>query len=197
MQWRDLLKFVAFVVTFPSFLIAEPLALSVNAESALLINADTGAVLYEKNADTLRYPASVTKVATGLFALKMAGNNMDVKIAAEQDAIGSVTEEAHRRSNYTLPNYWLIPSASHIGIKKGEELSFRDLMYGLMVASGDDAANVIAMHVSGTVPDFMTALNAYLKEIGCKKRPFIIHMDYTILSTKPPHATPRSSCARH
>lgn len=160
------------LITMSGVLLAEPLSLSLNSETALLINADTGAVLYEKNADTLRYPASVTKLATGLYALKMAGDKLDVMVTAEQDAIGSVTEEALRRSNYTLPAYWLIPGASHIGIKKGEDLSLRTLLYGLMLASGDDAANVIAQHISGTVPNFMTALNAYLKELGCQNTVF-------------------------
>jgi D-alanyl-D-alanine carboxypeptidase (penicillin-binding protein 5/6) len=161
-------QFLVFGLVVPSVIAAEQLSVSVNAESAIMINASTGVVLFEKNADALKYPASVTKIPTAVYALKMVGDNLDVMVTADQDAIGSVTEEAKKRSNYTLPAYWLIPGASHIGIKKGEELSFRTLMYGLMLASGDDAANVIAMHVSGTVPNFMTALNAYLKELGCK-----------------------------
>lgn len=163
---------IAVTLSLPLFVFAEPLRVTVNAESALLINADTGAILYEKKANVLRYPASVTKVATGLYALEKAGDNLDVMITAEQDAIGSCTEEARRRSNYTLPSYWLVPGASHIGIKKGEELSLRTLMYGLMLASGDDAANVIAQHTSGTIPKFMDDLNAYLKGLGCKHTVF-------------------------
>lgn len=151
---------------------AEPLSVSVGAEAALLVNADTGAVLYEKNADALYYPASLTKIATATYALKMAGDKMDVMIAAEQDSIASISDEAKRRSKYTLPSHWLETGASHIGIKKGEELSFRDLMYGMMIASGDDASNVIAAYVGGTIPKFMDQLNAYVKDIGCAQTHF-------------------------
>lgn len=170
---RLLKGFALSAISWPlGFVFAEPLMLTVNSESAILINADTGAVLYEKKADVLRYPASVTKLATATYALKQTGDQLNTMIVADQDSIGSVTEEAKRRSNYTLPAYWLVPGASHIGIKKGEELSLRVLMYGLMLASGDDAANVIAQHVSGTVPNFMTDLNAYLKELGCQNTVF-------------------------
>lgn len=152
-----------------SELFAAPLSVSVHAESAILINADTGAILFEKNPHDLHFPASITKIATAIYALKMKGDHLDDVIAAEQESIGSVSPEVKRRSNYTLPSHWIEQDGSHIGIKKGEELSFRDLLYGMMVASGDDAANVIAQYVGGTIPNFMTQLNAYLKEIGCQK----------------------------
>lgn len=151
---------------------AEKLSLSVSAEAAILINADTGAILYEKNAHAQFYPASITKIATAIYALENAADKMDVEIAADQECIGTVTEEALRRSNYTLPAYLLIPDGSHIGIKKGEVLSLCDLMHGLMLASGDDAANVIAKFVGGSIPDFMEGMNAYLQKLGCTKTSF-------------------------
>lgn len=150
----------------------ETLSLSVSAESAILMNADTGAILYEKNAHTERFPASITKVATALYALKVQGHAMDVPVAAEHESIATVTEEARRRSNYKLPPFWLTTDGSHIGIKKGEILSFKDLIYGMMIASGNDAANVIAQHVGGTIPAFVEELNQYLKEIGCTNTTF-------------------------
>ena len=143
------------------------LALSVKAEAAILMNAATGTILYEKNARDLHYPASTLKIATALYALKKVSNKMDVMIAADQDCIGTVKEEAIRKSKYTLPPYLLIPDGSHIGIKRGELLSLRDLFYGMMVASGDDAANVIAKYAGGTIPQFMQEMNAYVKELGC------------------------------
>ena len=97
---------------------------------------------------------------------------MNVKVIADQESIVSVTEEAKRRSNYSTPAYWLVPGGSHIGIKKGEELTLRDLLYGMMVASACDASNVIAQHVSGNIPNFMSELNVYLKEIGCQNTSF-------------------------
>lgn len=151
---------------------AEQLSCEVNAESAILINADTGAILYEKNAHTLQYPASITKIATAAYALKKLGNKLDEMIVADQESIVSISDEKRKNGNYSAPAYWLCPGASHIGIKKGEEMSFRDLLYGMMIASGNDAANVIAQHVDGSVPACMDAINAYLKSLGCKKTTF-------------------------
>ncbi len=160
------------ILTLSSTANAEQLALEVNAEAAILMNADTGAILYEKNAHNPHFPASITKIATASYALKMARDKLDAGIAADQDCIGTVTEEALRRSNYTLPAYFLIPDGSHIGIKKGEVLSLRDLLYGMMLASGDDAANVIAKYVGGTIPQFMQAMNEYVKQAGCLETTF-------------------------
>lgn len=151
---------------------AVPLALSVHAESAILMNADTGVILYEKQANKQRYPASVTKIATAAFALHKAGDKLDQMITAEQDSVASISEEAIRKSRYTVPAYWLIPGGTHIGIKRGEELSLYSLLNGLMIASGNDAANVIAQHVGGTIPNFIKDLNVYLKSIGCKNTTF-------------------------
>lgn len=152
---------------------AKQLNLSVNAESAILINAETGAILYEKQAFKPQFPASITKTATALYALKMRGDQLDTLVVAEQDAIASVSEAELRRANYKLPPHWLEQGSSHIGIKKGEELSFRDLLYGLMLPSANDAANVIAQFVSGSVPQFMEEMNAYLKTLGCYNTTFL------------------------
>lgn len=164
--------FVFFVATLGLKASAAQLSVGVHAEAAILINADTGAVLYEKNARKLHYPASTTKIATALYALKRKGKYLDTLITAEQDALGSTTPEAKLRSNFSLPPHWLENDGTHIGIKRGEQLTFRDLMYGMMLVSGNDAANVIAQYVGGSVPQFMEGLNAYLKEIGCKHTTF-------------------------
>src|SRR5437868_9010454 len=84
---------------------AQKLALNVRAEAAILINAETGAVLYEKNAHAPHYPASITKIATAIYALQSVSDKLDVMIAADQECIGTVTEAAIRKSNYTMPPY--------------------------------------------------------------------------------------------
>jgi len=151
---------------------AERLSVPVSAQAAILINAETGAVLYEKNAGVPLYPASITKVATALYMLKVQGENLEPLVAAEHDSVASISEEAKKRANYTLPSHWLETGASHIGIKRGERLSLNDLLHGMMVASGNDAANVIARYIGGTVSGFMEELNHYLKELGCKNTYF-------------------------
>ncbi|MCB1111401.1 MAG: D-alanyl-D-alanine carboxypeptidase [Chlamydiia bacterium] len=151
---------------------ASPLQVAVHAESAIVMNADTGAILYEKNAHTLQYPASITKIATALYALRVQRHDLDVPVTAERESVASVSEEAKKRSSYTLPAYWLVHDGMHIGIKAGEVLTLRDLLFGMMIASGNDAANVIAQYVGGTIPGFMEEVNSYLKSIGCHNTHF-------------------------
>lgn len=160
------------MVIFSCFLEGTFLDLDVHAESAILMNAETGTILYEKNAHALQYPASITKIATALYALKKKGDRLGDLITADQESIGWVTEEAKKRSNYTMPSYLLVPGSSHIGIKKGEILSLKDLLYGMMLASGDDASNLVALHVGGTIPKFMGELNDFIKELGLKNTTF-------------------------
>jgi serine-type D-Ala-D-Ala carboxypeptidase (penicillin-binding protein 5/6) len=151
---------------------AEPLKLNVKAEAVILMNADTGAVLFEKNSRKLYSPASTTKVATALYALKLKGDKLNEIIAAEQEDLATVAEEEKRNANYKLPPYWLVKDGTHIGLKKGEKMSFLDLLYGMMLASGNDASNVIARFAGGSIPRFMAGLNEYLKEIHCQNTTF-------------------------
>jgi len=153
---------------------AEPLHVFVKSEAAILMSAETGTVLYEKNAYCQYDPASITKVATALYALRQQGGRLDEEVTAKQDLLGWVSADKKKRANYSLPAYWLEPGASHIGIKVGDKLSIRDLLYGMMLASGDDCANMIAQHVGGSVPKFVEQLNVYVREtLGCRGTHFV------------------------
>lgn len=165
-------KLIGIAVLCFCSLNASQLKIDVSADSAILMNADTGAILFEKNAYEPQYPASTTKIATAIYALLKNGNRLDEVISAQQEAVGAVTEEQVKRSNYTLPAYLLKVGSSHMGIKRGEQLTLRDLLYGMMLPSANDAPNVIAQHIGGTIPNFMQELNAYLKEIGCRQTNF-------------------------
>ncbi len=164
-------KFLKLILILPLFIFSilesASLDVEVQADSAILINADTGTILFEKNAKKKQYPASLTKIATAIYTLKLRSNKLDKILKAEHDDVAWVSDDEMKRSNYTLPSYWLTPGVTHIGIKKGEELSLGDLLYGLMLASGGDAGNVIARYIGGTIPVFMRDVNVYLKEIGC------------------------------
>lgn len=166
------LLFISYFAVLP--LLSAPLKIQVEAESAILINADTLAILYQKNPREKHFPASITKIATAAFALKLLqGKDLSYLVEAEQDCIGSVSEEAKQRSGYTLPSYWLVKDCCHVGIKRGEKLSMHDLMMGMLVASADDASNIIAYSLSkGNIPAFMEGMNKWLKEIGCKDTHF-------------------------
>ena len=76
--------------------------IKIKAESAILINAETGTVLYEKNARQKQFPASLTKVATAIYALEVRGNRLDKMIAAEHDCVASISDDEMKRSNGDL-----------------------------------------------------------------------------------------------
>jgi D-alanyl-D-alanine carboxypeptidase (penicillin-binding protein 5/6) len=159
-------------VLFSFYLLAEPIKFDIKGEAAILMNAQSGVVLFEHEAHIPHYPASTTKVATALYALKQHGEALDISIEAEQESVVAITQKAKSKSNFTLPAYWLEPDGMHIGIKKGEIFTLRDLLKGMLIPSGNDAANVIAQALGPTIPTFMEGLNAYLKEIGCQQTNF-------------------------
>lgn len=120
-----------------------------NAEAALLISPDTGMVLYEKNADERRYPASTTKIMTALLVLE----NVD-------DLSATVTAQA---SDFET----LDADSSNAGIKEGETVSIEDLLYALMLPSANEAAYMLARHVGGSYDAFVDMMNQRAAELGC------------------------------
>lgn len=161
-----ILSLLTFLSSF-----ASPLKLELSAKAAILINSETGAVLYEKNAHLPLYPASITKMVTALYALEKKEHALEEQVEALFDAVCAVYPHVRRRSE-AHPPYRLEFGGSHMGIKAGEKLSFRVLLYGLMLVSGNDAANVIAHFVSGSIPEFMKELNLYVQSKGCKNTKF-------------------------
>ena len=139
----------------PFFLGAEQLPFLLKGAAAVLINADTDAVLFEKNGSLLSYPASTTKEAVALYVLKQEGLDLSTLITAEGDCLGSLTAEAKLKLGYKgAAAYRQEPDGTHIGIKKGEILSLVDLLKGMLICSGNDAANVIAHSLAGSIPLF-------------------------------------------
>jgi serine-type D-Ala-D-Ala carboxypeptidase (penicillin-binding protein 5/6) len=158
---------------------ASPIKVEVSAKGAILMNSETGAVLWEKNAHTPMYPASTTKMFTALYALEKKGHALDEMVTASSEAVYCVAPQIRRASNGQHPPYRLEFGGTHMGIKAGETLPLRTLLYGLMLNSGNDAANVIAQHVSGNISVFMEELNRFVRAKGCRN---------TILYT--PHGLP-------
>lgn len=166
-------RFLMAVAFQAAFIHGEPIKMEIGAGSAILINADTGHVLFSKEPNSPHYPASTTKVATALYTLKMKGQELDTVIAAQPESLIMIAPETKVKGNYKAPSHWLETDGTHIALKKGEEMTLRDLLYGLLIASGNDAANVIAQFTAGNVPSFMNDLNQYLKEIGCTQTHFL------------------------
>ncbi len=147
---------------------AQPLEVDISSDKAILINSDTGQVLFEKNSTKTGYPASITKVATAIYALSLFTENLENEIVAEQEAVASISPQAKRKGSYKNPPWWIETGATHIGIKKGESIRLRDLFYAILVASANDAVNIVAQHYgSGSIETFMKGLNQYLNSIGC------------------------------
>lgn len=161
------MKFIVLFLCFSLCLKAKPLDLELHARSAILMNAETRAVLFEKHAHVPSYPASTTKIATSLYVLDKG---------IDLDRMATVSAECLRprpvKDRDQHPAYWLDHDGTMMGIKRGETLTFDSLLHGLMMASGNDAANVIAETVGGSIPNFMVMLNEYLQDIGCKGTKF-------------------------
>lgn len=151
----------------------KPLAVRVSAESALLMNAETGAILYEKRPHALQYPASLTKIASSLYVLEKKKNQLDEMVFCDPRCLRKMRQETKAERSYRDAPYLLEPDGSHFSILPGERLRLKDLMYGMMVASGNDASNVVAQHVEGSIPAFMRHLNAYIEKLGCKNTQFM------------------------
>ena len=127
---------------------------NINSSSAILINAKNGEVLYEYNAHDKSYPASTTKVLTALLAL----------------------ENEDDYSKEIIPSHYAIysvPVGSSIAyFSEGENLTFEQVMYGLLLPSGNDAANIIAEEISGSISNFVSLMNERAKELGAKNTNF-------------------------
>lgn len=162
---------VYFCIGFPILLPAAPTPLKVelSAKAAILINAETGGVLYEKNAQEQMYPASITKLITAMYLLEKKGDALDELVTASSEAVVAVPAHVKRTQADKHPPYRLEFGGTHMGIKIGEILPLRVLLYGMMLASGNDASNVIAQHISGNISQFIEELNAFVQNKGCTK----------------------------
>ncbi len=165
--------FLAYLFLTPIFLGGEPLTVEVKSQGAILYNPDNGAILFQKNAQKLFFPASITKIATAALVLSKKEGELNEEIIAEQESLASITLLAKKKAQYTLPGYWLETDGSHIGIKVGEKLQLKDILAGMLICSGNDAANVAAQAYENNLPRFAEKINSYLKQIGCQKTNFV------------------------
>ncbi len=139
---------------FAKISFAEESSPEIYSPCALLMDAKTGKILYEKNINEKMYPASLTKILTAIVVLENCELN-DVATVS-YDAVMSI------KMGYVTAN-----------LQIGEELTIEQLLYVLMVGSSNDAAVVLAEHVSGSVEDFAVLMNEKAKEIGCTNTNFV------------------------
>lgn len=157
---------------FASVLWGKPLKVEVSAPSALLMNAETGAILYAKNIHERQYPASITKIATAVYVLEKKGQELDKIAEASAHALKIIPAHLRQVPGSEHPSYRLEYDGTKMGIHPGEQLSLKDLLNGLLLASGNDAANVLAEYVSGSIEQFVVDLNRYLQDHGMRETHF-------------------------
>ena len=124
---------------------------NLTARSAVVLDAATGLVIYQRDMDTRRYPASTTKIMTLIVALEQG--NLEDTVTVSRNAAGM--------EGSTL---WLEP---------GDRVPLRELLCGMMMASGNDATIAVAEHIAGSVSAFAKLMNDKAREIGAKDTHFV------------------------
>ncbi|MDY3928600.1 MAG: D-alanyl-D-alanine carboxypeptidase family protein [Clostridia bacterium] len=125
-----------------------------HAEAVFLTDLKSDKVLYERNSDERLYPASTTKIMTAILTLENA--DLTQTVTAQSEAIAPITNKH-----------------SHMGILVGEELTVEQLLYGLLVYSANDAANVLAVHIAGSIDTFAQMMNDKAAELGATGTHFV------------------------
>ena len=139
-----------------------PVGPAVNCYSAVLMDADTGVILYEKNAHEQMYPASTTKLMTSLLAMEKDGANLNDLVEFSYDAVMSIPRDA-----------------SNMGIDPGEKMTLEECLYGILVVSANEVANAVAEYVSGDIDSFVKLMNDRARELGCTDTHFNNAHGYT------------------
>lgn len=137
-------------VSMPQNLVAEHLY----CESALLVDAQSGEILFSNNSRVRMYPASTTKIAT-LYLGIVNGPALDEVITVPSEAADIASD------------------SSVIPIKPGDRMTYRDLLYSFMMTSGNDGANAIAVLTGGSISAFVESMNNWVNEIGCTGTHFV------------------------
>lgn len=127
---------------------------TVSAKQAILIDGKTGEVLFEKNADEKGYPASTTKIMTAMLTLEICeevGADIKQKVVIPEEAVGV--------------------EGSSLYLKKGDKMTIEELLYGVMLRSGNDGATALAATMGGNVDHFVQLMNERAEELGLHGNP--------------------------
>lgn len=145
-----IISFVIILNIFSCYSLANEDINSINitASSGILMDYNTGKILYDKDSQKRMYPASTTKIMTAILTLENC--NLDDKAIVSYDAVFKVP------SGYTNAN-----------LQIDEELSINDLLHVLLIPSANDAANVLAEHIAGSIESFASMMNTRAVELGC------------------------------
>lgn len=126
-------------------------AVSTSAVSSCLIEAETGEILFAENAEERRAMASTTKIMTAILTIEAGGLDRE----------------------FTVDEFAIMVEGTSMGLRKGDRVSRRDLLYGILLPSGNDAANAAAVSVSGSIPAFVALMNEKAAALGLKNTRFV------------------------
>lgn len=127
-----------------------PLGPAIGAYAAILMDAETGTILYEKNAYELMYPASTTKLMTCLLAMESKTADLNDYVPFSYDAVMSIP--------------W---DGSNMGINVGDKMTLEECLYGILVVSANEVANAVGEYIGGDAATFVNMMNTRAKELGC------------------------------
>ncbi len=147
---KNLIKLIVLVSCLISTITYAETQPSVKATAAILINAETGEVLYSKNPTSIMAPASTTKIMTAILAIEKSDLNRKIKVS---------------RRAASIPG-------SSMNLRPGEVQTLKNLLYGLLLSSGNDAASAIAEYIAGTESKFAKMMTAKAAELGMKNTCF-------------------------
>lgn len=147
---------LVFVMQGKTIAFAEDVVLQLSSPSAILMEASTGTVLYEKNADEIRSPASITKIMTLLLAFEMIESG---KVKLEEEVVTS----AYAKSM----------GGSQVFLEEGEKQTVDTMIKCITVASGNDASVALAEHIAGSEEAFVQMMNEKAAELGMNNTHFL------------------------
>ena len=126
----------------------------IEAEAGAVMDVDTGTMLFGQNSHVEYYPASITKILTALVVLEHA--DLTDTVTYSDKAMNSVEAD----------------SGNKLSLVAGDTMTVEDCLYALLLASVNQAANALAEHVAGSIPDFVDMMNAKIAELGCTESHF-------------------------
>lgn len=133
---------------------AWPNQVQITAEGGIVIDADSGAVLYGQNIHQQYYPASITKILTALIIIEEC--DMDEVVTFSHNAVYNVES-----------------GSSNAGIDEGDQLTVRECLYAMLLQSANEAANALAEHMAGSIEAFSAVMNAKAVSLGCRNSNFV------------------------
>lgn len=149
-------KVLSFIFVFILFMVrANAVELDISSKNAILYNMDSGEVLYEKDADEKVSIASLTKIMTALVSIENI-KDLDSQVVLTADDFEGLVEA----------------NAVTAGFTKGEVVTYRDLLYGLLLPSGADAAKALARNIAGSEENFIKMMNEKVGEMNLKNTRF-------------------------